>query len=75
LETIEEVHVATSMYDASMGEASGAHVETTTKYGTNSYHGQAYEYFQNNTFDAAPLFWRRIRSLPERRRYIEMFSA
>ena len=56
LETIEEVHVATSMYDASMGQASGAHVETTTKSGTNSYHGQAYEYFQNNAFDAAPTF-------------------
>jgi len=56
IETIEEVHVATSMYDASMGQASGAHVETTTKSGTNSLHGQAYEYFQNNAFDAAPTF-------------------
>lgn len=55
-ETIEEVHVATSMYDASMGQASGAHVETTTKSGTNAYHGQVYEYFQNNVFDAAPTF-------------------
>jgi hypothetical protein len=55
-ETIEEVHVATSMYDASMGSASGAHVETTTKSGTNAYHGQVYEYFQNNAFDAAPTF-------------------
>ena len=56
IETIEEVHVATSMYDASMGQASGAHVETTTKSGTNNLHGQAYEYFQNNAFDAAPTF-------------------
>lgn len=55
-ETIEEVHVTTSMYDASMGQASGAHIETTTKSGTNSYHGQVYEYFQNNAFDAAPTF-------------------
>lgn len=56
VETIEEVHVATSMYDASMGQASGAHVETTTKSGTNNFHGQVYEYFQNNAFDAAPTF-------------------
>src|SRR3984893_9012812 len=55
-ETIEEVHVSTSMYDASMGSASGAHIETTTKSGTNNVHGQAYEYFQNNAFDAAPTF-------------------
>jgi len=56
VETIEEVHVTTSMYDASMGQASGAHIETTTKSGTNSFHGQVYEYFQNNSFDAAPTF-------------------
>ena len=55
-ETIEEVHVTTSMYDASMGSASGAHVETTTKSGTNQIHGQLYEYFQSNAFDAAPTF-------------------
>src|ERR1700680_4280531 len=56
VETIEEVHVSTSMYDASMGSASGAHVETPTKSGTNHLHGQVYEYFQNNSFDAAPTF-------------------
>jgi len=56
VETIEEVHVTTSMYDASMGQASGAHIETTTKSGTNYLHGQVYEYFQNNAFDAAPTF-------------------
>jgi hypothetical protein len=56
VETIQEVHVTTSMYDASMGQASGAHIETTTKSGTNSVHGQAYEYFQNNAFDAQPTF-------------------
>ena len=44
------------MYDASMGSASGAHIETTTKSGTNLLHGQVYEYFQNNIFDAAPTF-------------------
>ena len=56
VETIEELHVTTSMYDASQGSNSGAHIELTTKSGTNNYHGQAYEYFQNNIFDAAPTF-------------------
>jgi hypothetical protein len=56
VETIQEVHVTTSMYDASMGSASGAHIETTTKSGTNNVHGQLYEYFQNNSFDAEPTF-------------------
>jgi len=39
-----------------MGQASGAHVETTTKSGTNQLHGQVYEYYQNNDFDAEPTF-------------------
>jgi len=56
VETIEELHVTTSMYDASQGSSSGAHIELTTKSGTNNYHGQAYEYLQNNIFDAAPTF-------------------
>ncbi len=56
IETIEEVHVTTSMYDASMGSASGAHIETTTKSGSNHLHGQVYEYYQSNSFDAQPTF-------------------
>lgn len=56
VETIQELQVTTSMYDASMGSKSGAHVELTTMSGTNQYHGQAYEYFQNNALDAAPTF-------------------
>jgi hypothetical protein len=56
IETIEEVHVTTSMYDASMGSASGAHIETTTKSGANRFHGQVYEYYQSNSFDAQPTF-------------------
>jgi hypothetical protein len=56
VETIQEIHVTTSMYDASQGANSGAHIELTTKSGSNQYHGQVYEYFQNNVFDAAPTF-------------------
>ena len=55
-ETIEELHVATSMYDASQGATSGAHVDITTKSGTNEFHGMGYEYLQNNVFDATPTF-------------------
>jgi len=56
VETIEELQVTTSMYDASMGDKSGAHIELTTKSGTNEFHGQAYEYFQDSAMDAAPTF-------------------
>lgn len=56
VETIQEVHVTTSMYDASQGANSGAHVELTTLSGTNLYHGQAYEYFATNGWAATPFF-------------------
>jgi len=55
-ETIQELQVTTSMYDASMGQNSGAHIELTTMSGTNSFHGQAYEYLQNTIFNATPTF-------------------
>lgn len=56
VETIQEVHVSTSMYDASLGANSGAHIELTTLSGTNQFHGQAYEYHATNAWDAAPFF-------------------
>lgn len=55
-ETIEELHVNTSMYDASQGANSGAHVTVLTKSGTNSFHGQVYEYHQTDAWNAAPFF-------------------
>lgn len=56
-ETIEEIHVNTSMYDASQGANSGAHIELTTKSGTNNLHGGVYEYHQTTGWNAAPFFF------------------
>jgi carboxypeptidase family protein len=56
VETIQELQVTTSMYDASMGQNAGAHIELTTISGTNAYHGQAYGYLQNSGLDAKPTF-------------------
>jgi hypothetical protein len=55
-ETIQELQVTTSMYDASMGQNSGAHIELTTISGANAYHGQVYGYLQNSGLDAKPTF-------------------
>ena len=55
-ETIEELRVNTSMYDASEGAYSGAHISLQTKTGTNNFHGQAYEYHQTDAWNAAPFF-------------------
>ena len=62
-ETIQEMHVSTSMYDASQGANSGAHIEVTTKSGTNDFHGNLYEYHQTDAWDAAP-FFRNATGLP-----------
>ena len=55
-ETLQEVRVNAAMYDASQGAKAGAHIEVTTRSGTNDLHGQAYEYFQNSDMNAAEFF-------------------
>jgi len=56
VETLQELRVNSAMYDASQGSKAGAHIEATTRSGTNEYHGVAYEYLQNTIFNAAPFF-------------------
>ena len=56
-ETIEEIHVNTSMYDASQGANSGAHVSVATKSGTNDFHGGLYEYHQSTGLNANQFFF------------------
>jgi hypothetical protein len=57
LETVQEIQVNAAMYDASQGANSGAHIEVTTKSGTNALHGGAYEYYQTTAFDANEWFF------------------
>src|SRR5580700_6192508 len=57
VETIQEVSVSTSMYDATQGAHSGAHISVVTKGGTNELHGMLYEDFQNSVMNAAPFFY------------------
>jgi hypothetical protein len=64
VETIQELQVNTSMYDASQGANSGAHISVSTRSGTNDYHGQVYEYFQNTVFNSADFFRKQDPSLP-----------
>ncbi len=63
-ETIQEMRVNTSMYDASQGANSGAHVDVMTKSGTNDFHGQLYGYRQTNDLNAAPFFFKQDPSIP-----------
>src|SRR6202167_5712149 len=56
-ETIQEVRVNTSMYDAQQGSTSGAHIDISTASGTNAIHGQAYLHRGTNWLNAAPYFF------------------
>jgi hypothetical protein len=54
-EAISEVQVTTSSFSAEYG-IGGAVFNQITKSGTNSFHGSAYEYWQNTVLNAAPYF-------------------
>jgi len=56
-DAIQEINVNASMYDATQGNTSGAHIGVTTKSGTNDYHGSAWEQFQNSAMNATPFFY------------------
>ncbi len=57
-ETIEEVRVNASMYDAQQGSTSGAHIDLSTASGTNTYHGTLYGMRGTNWINAAPFFFK-----------------
>jgi hypothetical protein len=54
-EAVSEVQVTTSSFSAEYG-IGGAVFNQITKSGTNSFHGSAYEYWQNTILNAAPHF-------------------
>jgi hypothetical protein len=63
-ESIAEVRVNTSMYDAQQGSTSGAHVDMSTASGTNNIHGQAYAHRGTNWLNADPYFYNADPNIP-----------
>jgi len=57
-ETIAEMRVNTSMFDVSQGDTAGAHIDVTTKSGTNSLHGGAWGTLGNKVLNADPFFFK-----------------
>ncbi len=51
-ESIAEIKVQTSMYDATLGRAGGGSIQVVTKSGSNDFHGSVYEYFGNAALNA-----------------------
>ena len=63
-ETIAEVRVNASMYDAQQGSDSGAHIDMSTKSGTNQIHGSVYGHRGTNFLNAAPFFFKKDDNIP-----------
>jgi hypothetical protein len=64
-ETLEEVRVNASMYDAQQGSTSGAHIDLSTASGTNDFHGTVYGHRGTNWINAAPFFFKNDGDIPE----------
>ena len=56
LEAISEFRVLTSNYGAQYGRNGSGTVEVETKSGTNSFHGNAYEFVRNDKFNSTKYF-------------------
>jgi len=56
LDAIAEVKVMTSDYSAQYGRNGSATIETVTKSGTNTLHGDAFEFVRNDDFNARNFF-------------------
>ncbi|MBK5295427.1 MAG: TonB-dependent receptor, partial [Acidobacteriia bacterium] len=64
LEAIAEFKVQTSNFSAEYGASAGAVVNVVTKSGTNQYHGSAFEFARNSSFDARDFFTPSDRAKP-----------
>src|SRR5467141_371050 len=76
-ETITEVRVNTSMYDAQQGATSGAHIDVSTSSGTNDIHGSAYGHRGTNWLNADPYFFNADPNIPtnEKNPSLHRYSA
>jgi hypothetical protein len=54
--TVKEVQVLQNAYSAEFGRAAGAVFLVQTKSGTNQFHGEAYDFIQNDIFNANGYF-------------------
>src|SRR5277367_6536066 len=58
-DAIQEFKVQTGLYDAAYGRYGGANISVLTKSGTDSYHGDLFEFFRNDVLNANDFFLNR----------------
>ena len=59
LETLQEVKLQTSLYDAGTGRNGGGNFQLVSKSGTNQFHGGAYHFIQHDKLIANDFFFNR----------------
>lgn len=75
-ETLEEVKLQTSLYDASVGRSGGGNFQLITRSGGNELHGSAYAFGQNEALNANDFFYNRDGiERPRARRWEAGFTA
>ncbi len=52
IDALQEVNVMTSTYDARFSRSAGGTINMVVKFGTDKFHGSAYEYLENSALDA-----------------------
>lgn len=69
VDALAEFKVLRSLYDAEFGRAGGGQINVVTKSGTNSFHGDVYEFFRSDVLNANNFFNNRNRLVRPPLRY------
>ena len=67
-DVIQEFRVVTNSFSAEFGETSGAVMQSTTKSGTNEFHGSAFDFLRNDKLNAGN-FYTHTRPIIRRNQY------
>jgi hypothetical protein len=70
IDAIDEIAVSLAPYDVRQGNFTGANINATTKSGTNTFHGTAYTFYQNQNFNGTNVAGTKIAGVPKQKHTI-----